>query len=286
MNTIVVCGASNVRTVVVENAKHLTSNPLPTFHTLFRNGLTQLQGQEHMAIHKALVCAVNSSMLQVATPRIHDMIRSRIAEWTEAGEVQGVNECERLNLDIGWEVVGGFRLDRHDSIRMREDFETFSDGVFSLPVNVWPFSFRRAIHARARLIELMKQRRNMHAEYPTYLDVISDVNNNNNNVETKSDDVTYECAFELLFGMMTTSSALASAITFLHKRHDVIEQVRREGERWAESGEYFRSDRELAARLPVTSAVVREVLRLRAPVAGGIRKATSDIHIEASYRYE
>ena len=238
----------------------------------------------HHARHLSVRRAFNHENLTLVTPRIADIVHMSIEGWCRTGSVLAVNECKKMVFEIGAETILGIEFGCKDSSLLMKEFEEFSDNFFSMPVDFPGSGFRRAKQARRRFLDILLTHINIDTD--CLLKVLrQELHDNKENKDDANGMV-----LEILFAMTcTTASAMSAFIKTLASHEDIINSVRQEVKGLVQD---LKLDsykdltyQQMCSDIPYVNAVLKEVLRLNPPVAGGFRKALKTFEIDVSLLY-
>ena len=264
---IVVCGARNVKTILTGEDVLVTINPSPVSKVVFgERALSTSIGSAHSVHYRTTLRAFSSQNVARYSGRIADMLHQRVTDWCRRRHIYAVPELKRLIFEIGSEVILGFQFGSAETEKLLTEFDEFSANFFSLNINLPGSGLWRALRSRDRLVTILRE--NQSSERSCIIDL---------DVNTESDA---DKALELLFGMTETSvSAGAAMMTLVSQRRDVIARVRQEID---DARRARRSEQLESGSTPYVNGVVKEVLRLRPPVAGGFRTALKTFQLDVS----
>jgi cytochrome P450 len=194
--------------------------------------------------------------------------------WLQMGEFAWYPELRNLTLDIACKLL--VDLDHGAQTTLGEAFETWSEGLFSIPLKLPWTRFGRAMRARDRLIAEIDQ---IVAERMRQGDPGSDalglmLQARDEDGRSLDPQELGEQVLLLLFaGHETLTSALASFCRLTAQHPEVLAKLRDEQAQFDPQAPLTVADLKAMTYLDWT---IQEVLRLVPPVGGGFRRAIAD----------
>lgn len=225
-------------------------------------------GHVHTQRRKLLVQAFQPRALEGYLPAMEEICDRYFTRWANLGHLTWYPELRNLTFDIACKLLVG--LDNAAETNLGHWFETWCGGLFTLPINLPWTRFGQAYRCRAQLLqELERLIRHRSTQPDLGSDALGlmlqakDDDGHQLSIEELKDQVLL-----LLFaGHETLTSALASFCLLMAQHPQVMAQAR--------------SEQKLLQTQPLTldalkqmtylEQVLKEVLRLIAPVGGGFR---------------
>ncbi|KAI7814525.1 cytochrome P450 26B1 [Triplophysa rosa] len=285
-----VTGAENVRKLLMGEHSLVTVDwPQSTSTLLGPNSLANSIGDIHRKRRKIFAKVFSHESLESYLPKIQQVIQETLRVWSSNPEPINVyRESQRLSFQMAVRVLLGFRVSEEEMHCLFCTFQEFVENVFSLPIDL-PFTgYRKGIRARDSLqksIEKAIREKPLHTQGKDYADAL-DVflkSAKENNADLTMQELK-ESTIELIFAAFaTTASASTSLIMQLLRHPAVLEKLREELRNCGLlqdglcQGE-LRPD--TIINLKYLDCVIKEVLRLFAPVSGGYRIATQTFELD------
>jgi cytochrome P450 len=254
--------------------------PPSTKALLGKLSLALQTGHEHQSRRKLLAQAFMPRALSGYIDTMEDITRRYAQRWQQQGELVWYPELRNYTLDIACKLLVG--LDNGSQTRLGHLFETWCQGLFSIPLNLPWTAFGKAKRARVLLLDelerLIRDRQRSISQAPDdskfsdALDLLiraRDDDGHGLSLEELKDQVLL-----LLFaGHETLTSAIASFCLFTAQSPDVLSKLRAEQSLF-DPTEPLTLDS--LKQMTYLEQVLREVLRRMPPVGGGFRKVLQD----------
>ena len=225
-------------------------------------------GHVHLQRRKLLVQAFQPRALEGYVPAMAEICDRAFTRWTNQDQLTWYPELRNLTFDIACKLLVG--LDNASATPLGHWFEAWCGGLFTIPINLPWTRFGKAYRCRGLLLkELERMIRDRAAQSDTGDDALGlmlqarDEDGNQLSIEELKDQVLL-----LLFaGHETLTSALASFCLLVAQYPDVMAKARTE--------QAALQDQPLTLdtlkQMPYLDQVLKEVLRMIAPVGGGFR---------------
>ncbi|XP_023693944.1 cytochrome P450 26B1 isoform X1 [Paramormyrops kingsleyae] len=286
-----VTGADNVRKVLMGEHSLVTVEwPKSTATLLGPNSLANSIGDIHRKRRKVFAKVFSHEALESYLPKIQQVIQETLRVWSSNPEPINVyREAQRLSFHMALRVLLGFRVSDEEMRSLFDTFQDFVDNLFSLPIDL-PFTgYRRGIRARDALQKAIekaireKPLCSQGKDYTDALDVLIE-SSNENGMELTMQELK-ESTIELIFAAFaTTASASTSLIMQLLRHPPVLEKLREElrSRGFLHNGCLCEGALRLdsVCSLKYLDCVIKEVLRLFAPVSGGYRTAMQTFELD------
>jgi retinoid hydroxylase len=268
--TVFMCGQeANLFVLSHENQYFVVSWPPSTKALLGPLSLALQTGADHQNRRKLLYQAFQPRALAGYIEAMEDITQRYLEKWAQMSEFAWYPELRNYTFDVACKLLVG--VDSGSETPLGHYFEIFSDGLFSIPLDL-PFTrFGKAKNARKLLLaELEKIIRDRQQGIPGGNDALGllisarDDEGNSLSVEELKDQVLL-----LLFaGHETLTSAIASFCLLVAQHPDVMAKVRAEQQQFPPTEPLTL---EQLKQMTYLEQVLREVLRLVPPVGGGFR---------------
>jgi len=268
--TVFMCGQeANLFVLSHENQYFVVSWPPSTKALLGPLSLALQTGADHQNRRKLLYQAFQPRALAGYIEAMEDITQRYLEKWAQMSEFAWYPELRNYTFDVACKLLVG--VDSGSETPLGHYFEIFSDGLFSIPLDL-PFTrFGKAKNARKLLLaELEKIIRDRQQGIPGGNDALGllisarDDEGNSLSVEELKDQVLL-----LLFaGHETLTSAIASFCLLVAQHPNVMAKVRAEQQQFPPTEPLTL---EQLKQMTYLEQVLREVLRLVPPVGGGFR---------------
>ncbi|HIK40674.1 cytochrome P450 [Thermoleptolyngbya sp. M55_K2018_002] len=271
-----------------ENTYFSVDWPPSTKALLGKLSLALQTGHEHQSRRKLLAQAFMPRALSGYISTMEAITQRYTQRWQQQGQLTWYPELRNYTLDIACKLLVG--LDKGSQTRLGHVFETWCQGLFSIPLNVPWTAFGKAKRARRLLLEEMEQivrdrqqrlseslnssdgPESDGSEASDALDLLiraRDEDGQGLSLEELKDQVLL-----LLFaGHETLTSAIASFCLLTAQSPDVLDKLRVE-QRGFDPAAPLSLD--LLKQMTYLEQVLREVLRRIPPVGGGFRTVLQD----------
>ncbi|MEZ2233918.1 cytochrome P450 [Microcoleus sp.] len=268
--TVFMCGQeANLFVLSHENQYFVVSWPPSTKALLGPLSLALQTGADHQNRRKLLYQAFQPRALAGYIEAMEDITQRYLERWTEMSEFAWYPELRNYTFDVAGKLLVG--IDSGSETALGNYFETWCNGLFSIPLNVPWTLFGKAKNSRNLLLaELENIIRDRQQGIPGGNDALGllisarDDEGNSLSVEELKDQVLL-----LLFaGHETLTSAIASFCLLLAQHPDVMAKVRAEQQQFPTTEPLTL---EQLKQMTYLEQVLREVLRLVPPVGGGFR---------------
>ena len=268
--TVFVSGSeANLFVLSHENQYFVVSWPPSTKALLGPLSLSLQTGSDHQNRRKLLYQAFQPRALAGYIGGMEDITGRYLQRWTQMSEFAWYPELRNYTFDVASKLLVG--IDNGSQSALGHYFESFSDGLFSIPWDL-PFTrFGKAKNGRKLLLaELANIIRDRQQGTPGGNDALGlligarDDDGKSLSLEELKDQVLL-----LLFaGHETLTSAIASFCLLLAQNPDVMAKVRAEQQQFSATEPL---NLEQLKQMTYLEQVLREVLRLVPPVGGGFR---------------
>ncbi|MEG4105758.1 cytochrome P450 [Microcoleus sp. S13_C5] len=269
--TVFMCGQeANLFVLSNENQYFVVTWPASTKALLGPLSLALQTGANHQNRRKLLYQAFQPRALAGYIGGMENITQRYLEKWATMETLTWYPELRNYTFDVASKLLVG--IDKGSETALGHYFETFSDGLFSIPLDVPWTRFGKAKNGRKLLLaELDKIIRDRQQATPSGKDALSllisarDDEGNSLSLDELKDQVLL-----LLFaGHETLTSAIASFCLLLAQHPDVMAKVRAEQQQFPATEPLTL---EQLKQMTYLEQVMREVLRLVPPVGGGFRQ--------------
>ncbi len=253
-----------------ENEYFVVNWPPSTKALLGSLSLALQTGGTHQTRRKLLAQAFMPRALSGYINTIEEITQSYCQKWERMGQLTWYPELRNYTLDVACKLLVG--VDRGSQTELGHEFETWCQGLFSIPLNLPWTQFGKASRSRQKLLVQIEKtiRQRQHADNPGsdtlgLLLQARDEEGNGLGIEELKDQVLL-----LLFaGHETLTSAIASFCLETARHPEIEEKLRNEQQQFDPSAPLTL---ETLKEMTYLEQVLQEVLRLIPPVGGGFRK--------------
>ncbi|MEB3336635.1 MAG: cytochrome P450 [Leptolyngbyaceae bacterium] len=253
-----------------ENEYFVVSWPPSTKALLGPLSLALQTGAAHQGRRKLLSQAFLPRSLSGYIPAMLEITHTYLKRWADLGELTWYPELRNYTLDIACKLFVG--LDQGSQTQLGHLFETWCQGLFSLPLSLPWTTFGRAQHSRKLLLEELEriirdrqQQSDLTEDALGLLIQARDEEGQGLSLEELKDQVLL-----LLFaGHETLTSAITSFCLVTAQNPEVTAALRVEQQQMATAEPLTL---EQLRQMTYLDQVLQEVLRLIPPVGGGFRK--------------
>jgi cytochrome P450 len=225
-------------------------------------------GHGHVQRRKLLVQAFQPRALEGYLPTMEAICDRYLTRWAELGQFTWYPELRNLTFDIACKLLVG--LDNAAETNLGHWFETWCEGLFSIPLNLPWTRFGKAYRCRKRLLEelerLIRDRSTQPDPGTDALGLMLQARDDEGN-QLAIEELKDQVLLLLFAGHETLTSALASFCLLMAQNPAVMEQARAEQEAFQDQPLTL----DTLKQMTYLEQVLKEVLRMIAPVGGGFR---------------
>ncbi len=273
--TIFLKGEEANRFVLENENKYFISHwPRSTEILLGSRSLSIQTGEEHKQRRKILAKAFSSRALASYIPTMEAITQQYFQSWENQHTFTWYPQIRDYTFDIAAQLLVG--MANGSQSQLRELFETWVKGLFTIPISLPWTNFGRALNSRQQLLEQLEsliqnrqQQSNPGNDALGLLIQAEDEQGNRLTIEELKDQI-----LQLLFaGHETLTSSLTSFCLLMAQRPDILQKVREEQQQFSEIQSL---SLETLQKMTYLEQVLKEVLRLIPPVGGVFRKVIQD----------
>lgn len=273
--TIVVKGEEANQFVITNEDRYFASAwPKSTRTLLGSLSLTIQRGHEHLQRRKLLAKAFRPRALSSYIETIEAITQQYLQRWEEQKTLTWYPELRNYTFDIACQLFVG--LEKGSQTELRHLFETWVQGLFSIPLSLPWTKFGRALESRKKLLteleKIIQERQQQEYVGNDALGILmraEDEEGNKLSVEELKDQL-----LNLLFaGHETLTSSLTSFCLLMAQHPDIFQKAKAEQEKVL-GNENITLDN--LQKLSYLDQVLKEVLRLVPPVGGVFREVIAD----------
>ncbi|MBW4442371.1 MAG: cytochrome P450 [Plectolyngbya sp. WJT66-NPBG17] len=270
--TIALIGADAARFLFANEGQRLEMTNTPNFEALLGvHSIGVKTGSAHQVLRKQLFQAFQPRALAEYTVTMETMTHCYLQKWEQMRELTWYPELKQYTLDIAYKLLVG--VDTTADENLGTLYETWSNGLLSIPIRFPGSKLDRAMRARERLLQridtLIDQRQHNPSTQQDALGILLQAQDEAGNYLSRA-DVKDNILALLIAGHETLTSALTSLCLFLAQHPDVLQTARAEQ---AQLGLTGTLTQESLKQLSYLEQVLKEVLRMAPPVVrNGQRK--------------
>ncbi len=279
--TIFLKGAEGNRFILSNENEYFRVSWPPSVKALLGDLSLALQtGHVHTSRRKLLAQAFQPRALAGYVAAMQEIGDRYFDRWLQLGTFAWYPELRNYTLDVACKLLVG--LDNAAKTSLGHYYETWCEGLFSIPVDL-PFTpFGKAFRSRTQLlaeIETLIRSRQAQSERPGSTDALdlmlaaTDEDGQGLSIEELNNQVLL-----LLFaGHETLTSALASMCLLLAQHPQVLTAASAEQDRFRDEPLTF----ETLKQMTYLDRLLKEVLRVIPPVGGGFREVLRDCEYQS-----
>lgn len=245
---------------------------IPSFEVLLGAKSIGVQtGSAHQVLRRQLFQAFQPRALENYATTMEEVTHDYLQKWEQRETLTWYNELKKYTLDIACRLFVG--ISTAEDEHLEAVYETWSDGLLSIPVP-FPFSkFARAVRAREQLLAqfdaMIDQRQQQSSDKQDVLSLLLQAKDETGNALSRA-EIKDNLPGMLVAGHETLTSALTSLCLLLAQHPEVLEAVRVEQ---AQLGFPTLLTQETLKQMTYLEQVLKEVLRMMPPVVrSGSRK--------------
>ena len=269
--TVVMTGAEANQFLFRNENKYVRSTwPKSTRTLLGSNSLAVQSGNIHTSRRKLLFQAFQPRALASYISTIEKITDSYLENWEKQGNITWYPKLRDYTFDVAGTIFVGRENVSETPLRIL--FEQWSQGLFSLPINLPWTRFGKSLRCRQQILnyleEIIKSRQKQTDLGKDALGVLlqaKDEEENSFSIAELKDQI-----LALLFGGHETLTSSVTSFCLLMAQHpEVMEKVRQEQEKFDTSAPLTMEELQ---QMPYLDQVLKEVLRFISPVGGGFRE--------------
>ncbi|KAI4314610.1 hypothetical protein L6164_027498 [Bauhinia variegata] len=239
------------------------------------------QGDYHAKLRKLVLRTFMPEAIRNCIPNIESIAQECLRSW-EGQEITTYLEMKTYTFNIALLSIFG-----KEEILYREDLKrcyyTLEKAYNSMPINLPGTLFHKAMKARKELAQILTQilskRRQMKQDYKDLLGSFMEEK------EGLTDEQIADNIIGVIFAARdTTASVLTWIVKYLGENPSVLEAVTEEQESILKSKEESGEDKALTwadtKKMPITSRVIQETLRVASILSFTFREAVEDVEYE------
>ncbi len=276
--TIVFIGADAVRFLFAHEGQRFEMTNTPSFQVLLGAKSIGVQtGNPHQILRRQLFQAFQPRALENYAVTMSEVTRRYLQKWEKMGTLTWYDELKKYTLDIACRLLVGVStteiIGENVDEQLEKVYETWSNGLLSIPVRFPGSKFDQAVRAREKLLaqfdKLIDQRLQQPSGEQDVLSILLAAKDEEGNALSRA-DIKDNVLGMLVAGHETLTSALTSLCLLLAQHPLVLENVYLEQ---AQLGFPTTLTQETLKQMTYLEQVLKEVLRILPPVVrSGSRK--------------
>lgn len=270
--TVVLIGADAARFLFANEGQKFEMTNTPSFEVLLGAKSIGVQtGNAHQMLRRQLFQAFQPRALASYAITMEVVTKRYLQKWSQRETLTWYNELKKYTLDIACRLFVGVSTAADE--QLEKVYETWSDGLLSIPVRFPGSKFARAVRAREQLLAqidaMIDQRQQQPSDEQDVLGILLQAKDEAGNALSRA-DIKDNVLGMLVAGHETLTSALTSLCLLLAQHPVVLGAVRAEQ---AQLGWTAPLTQETLKRMTYLEQVLKEVLRMVPPVVrSGSRK--------------
>ncbi|SRR5579883_455118 len=270
--TVALIGAEAVRFLFANESQHFEMTNTLSFEVLLGDKSIGVQtGNAHQMLRRQLFQAFQPRALANYAVTMEEITQRYLKKWEQRETLTWYDELKKYTLDIACRLFVGVSTAADENLK--QVYETWSDGLLSLPIRVPGSKFDRAVRARERLLAqidaIIDQRQQQISGKEDVLSILLQAKDEAGNSLSRV-DIKDNVLAMLVAGHETLTSALTSLCLLLAQHPKVLETLRTEQ---AQLGLSTPLTQEILKQMTYLDQVLKEVLRILPPVVrSGSRK--------------
>ncbi|CAK9140990.1 unnamed protein product [Ilex paraguariensis] len=242
------------------------------------------QGDYHTNLRKLVQSSLSPEAIRKLIPDIEALVVSSLESWAIGQVINTFREMKKLSFEVG--ILSIFsHLDSKYREELKENYCTVVKGYNSFPTNLPGSAYQKALTARKRLGEILreiiwerKEKKLLEKDLLGHL-----LNFKDSKGQTLTEDQISDNIIGVLFAAQdTTASVLTWLLKYLHDHPKLLEAVK--GEQKAIYKRNDRGNRPLTwsqtRNMPLTHRVILESLRMASIISFTFREAVVDVEYE------
>ncbi|EIE23940.1 cytochrome P450 [Coccomyxa subellipsoidea C-169] len=285
---VVVTDENEVRRLLQAEHKLVESAwPESMRNLLGPNAILTAPAKAHKKQRQILSQAFTEAAMRLYLPTILDVSRYTMEQWAASKEpVLFYSAARAFAFDIAATVLTGTRFDGDTLVKMREEFDVYADGLFSLPLNIPGTPYGKAVKARAYIVAeierlILDAKASNEAQSTgrkNALRLLLDAQDENGEKLTM-EQLKDQILTQLFAGHETTGATLSRVLPEIQRQPHIMARMRQEQaeliQKYGDEITY-----EMLEQMPYTDAVLKEVMRMHGIVDGVWRQALEDLEIQ------
>ena len=275
--TILIKGATANRFLFTNENKYFISSWPPSTRILLGSlSLAIRTGGEHKQRRKIMAQAFRPRALHSYLETMQTITNQYLNSWEKQQYLTWYPQLRNYTFDIACQLFVG--LENGSETKLGHLFEVWSQGLFSLPIDLPWTRFGRALASRKKMLQELENIIGERLEYEETgndaLGILIQAEDEDGN-KLSLDELKDQLLLLLFAGHETLTSGLTSFCLLMAQYPEVLQKVRAEQQQFSET-----MTLETLSKMTYLDQVLQEVLRLVPPVGGGFREVIEDCEME------
>jgi cytochrome P450 len=257
-----------------DNSYFAATWPYSTRTLLGSLSLATQSGTLHQQRRRLMAQAFVPKALAGYLPRMEKITHQYLAKWEEWGEMTWYPQLRNYTFDIASILLIGTETGS-ETAALSQIFQTWTEGLFSIPLNLPWSRFGKAMRCRQLLLdkieEIVRRRQQENTPRNDALGLLLEARDEEGNGLTL-EELKDQVLLLLFAGHETVTSSLASLCLLLAQHPEAIAKLREEQQQVGYSDSLTM---DLLKQMTYLEQVVKEVLRKVPPVGGGFRRVVN-----------
>jgi cytochrome P450 len=246
----------------------------------FRRGLLLMDFEEHRSHRLVLQQAFTASHLKSYLGQMQSMIQRRVAELPDGNRIRLLHEFKKLTLDVALEVFLGLELPPEEADRINKAFiDCVKAGLALVRYDIPGTRWSRGVHGRKVLETFMYEHlpAKRSQQTPDLFSTLCHVSSEEG--DTFSDEDVVNHMIFLLMAAHDTSTITLTTMAYYMAQHTEWQGMARAQSRTLPA----EIDYDDLPQFTILDSIMKESLRLNAPVPGLSREAIVDTEIDGYF---
>lgn len=270
--TVVMSGSEANRFVFTNENTYFTSTWPPSIRALLGSSSLAIQsGTEHQTRRRLMAQAFQPKALAGYLPGMEQITHQYLQKWERLGEMAWYPQLRAYTFEIASTLLIGTEKDA-EILYLSHIFEEWAKGLFSIPIELPWTRFGKSMRCRKQLLakieDIVRRRQQEQTPRNDALALLLEARDEEGNGLTL-DELKDQVLLLLFAGHETVTSSLCSLCLLLAQHPEVVTKIREEQQKLGFEGSLTL---EQLKEMTYLEQVVKEVLRLVPPVAGGFRR--------------
>ncbi|XP_044474757.1 abscisic acid 8'-hydroxylase CYP707A1-like [Mangifera indica] len=239
------------------------------------------QGDYHLRLRKLVQGSLSLDATRSLVSRIETAAVSSLESWAGGRVINTFQEMKKFSFELGILAIFGHLKD-HYREELKKNYSILDKGYNSLPTNIPGTPYRKALQARKRLSQILsdiiRERKEKGLLEKDLLGCL--LNSKDDKGEALTDDQIADNIIGVLFAAQdTTASVMTWIVKYLHDNLKLLEAVKAEQKAIHRANE--EGNQQLSwsqtRKMPATSKVILESLRMASIISFAFREAVADV---------
>ncbi|XP_058724410.1 beta-amyrin 11-oxidase-like [Vicia villosa] len=285
--SIIVSEAEMCKRVLTDDEKFKTGYPKSTIEVVRCKSIWSFSKEEHRRFRRLISSlTMGHSTLETYLTRIDDIVINSLEELSSMSHpVEFLKETKTISFNIIIDIILG-SYNQHIINKIGNSFTEMYTALFSMPINLPGFAYRKGLVAREKLGKLVKpiveERRLMikKGERKDLLDVLLQAKDEDG-WKPEDEDIIDILIGIVLAGHEATASGMMWSMVYLTQNPHTLEKAKKEQEEIMKTRLPTQKHLTLKdiKKMNYLSQVINEMMRLTSMNFAIFREATSDVNI-------